>query len=174
MNDTDNTTEGRLNPDQFRVAARDTQGNFERMQFRGTPGLAYQADLMLNSKKFPYRTKGDIYRHALVKHLEWLHSLKEVPSIMAQVDIINAVMLDEEIAADFQVVFEKIGERMSHYMGTGAMGEARRVYLKIEKLIEDMPSGYWQKKYTKELHDRWGHILTAVSGASLIEGSKEE
>lgn len=158
-----------MDPLQFRVPASDTKGHNARMYFRCQPGHSQQVEMLVQARQFPYRTKGDLLRHALAKHLHWLERIGDwkVPSVMAEVDAILEVVRDDEFSNDFQVVFEKLGERISFHLGSGSDGEARRLLLKVQKHVGAMPEGYWKDKYQDEIGKRWGHVLDNAPKASL-------
>lgn len=158
---------GAIDPAQFRVPASDTKGHSTRFFFRAQPGHGKQLEAIIQSKKFPYRTKGDLLRHAFVRHLRWLDSLEEIPSVTAEVDAIMELMRNDEFAADFSAMFEKMGELISYHMGHGAVGEARRLLLTIMAHVRRMPDGYWRDKYYSDINSRYGHILSSAESASL-------
>jgi hypothetical protein len=163
-----------LDPAQFRVPASDAKGHSLRFFFRAQPGHGKALESIIQSKKFPYRTKGDMLRHAFVRHLRWLDSIEHVPSVTAEVDAIMEVMRDDEFASDFAAVFEKVGQRISSHVGNGAMGEARRLLLTIMTHVRRMPDGYWRDKYDSEIRERYGHILSTASSASLRSSSLDD
>ncbi len=156
-----------LDPNEFRVAATDNKGHTVRVFFRAQPGHAHELEVIKASKKFPYRTKGDILRHAFVRHLRWLHNLAPIPSVLAEVDAILEIAREEEFAADFQLVFEKAGDVVARHLGRGSIGEARRFVLKVMEHIDRMPPGYWRDRYKKEAQEKWGGILAAAPKPSL-------
>ena len=122
----------------------------------------------IQSGKFPYRTKGDLLRHALSRHVKWLETLAPMKSVTAEVDAIMEIMRDEEFYNDFVLVFDKLGERVSNHMSGGSDGEARRLLLVTLKHIDSMPEGHWKKKYQREVENKYGHILKSAPKAKLV------
>lgn len=166
---------GAIDPDKFRVSASDEKGHSERIQARVMPALAHQMQILVEKGGFPYRTKGDMIRHAMMRHLHFLESIGPIPSVTAQMDAINDLLVEEKISWEFQATLEKLGQMVSSYMGSSADGEARRIILETKKHILRMPDGYWRDKYLKELGDRWGQILVnAPRGAFGKLGEGEE
>ena len=161
-----NDQDQELNPFEFRVAASDTKGHSARNWFRCVPALARVVDQFVQSKKFPYRTKGDLLRHALSRHIKWLETLAPVKSVTIEVDALLDIMRDEEFASDFSSVFDKLGERVSSHMSGGSAGEARRLLLVTLKHIDNMPEGHWKKKYQMEGESKYGHILKRAPKAT--------
>jgi len=128
--------------------------------------MARQVEQVVQSKQFPYRTKGDLFRHALHQHMRWLQTLEDVPSVSGQVDAILEIMRDEEFSNDFMTVFEKLNTRISGHVSNGADGEARRLILMVQRHIAEMPDGYWKSRYQKELKSKYGKLLGS-GGAGL-------
>ena len=158
-----------VNPKEFRVPATDTKGHNVRVWFRAQPGHAHQMETIVQSKKFPYRTKGDLLRHALLRHLRWLESQEALPSVTAAVDSILDIMRDEEFASEFQLVWAKLSERIAMHLGNGSAGEARRLLLEVKRHIVAMPDCYWRDAYLKELETRYGYLLKDAPKASLLK-----
>ena len=129
--------------------------------------MARQIEQIIQSKQFPYRTKGDFLRHALHRHVRWLSTLGEVPSVMGQVDTILEIMRDEEMNNDFSLVFAKLEERINSYLSDGDSKEAARLILLIKSHIAEMPSGFWKTKYTKRLNDRFGRLTNGMKKLNL-------
>lgn len=161
------------NSDEFIIPASDTKGHSARCWFRTVPSMLRQVQQILDSKAFPYRTKGDIFRHALHRHMRWLNSIEPIPSVAGQVDAILEIMRDEEFHNDFALVFDKMGERISQHMANGSEAEARRLVLLVNTHIKGMPGGYWREKYQKELMARYGHLLRNAPKASMCELNDE-
>lgn len=153
---------GDYDPAQFIVPAQDAKGHSERQWFRCQPGHDRQADLILRSKKFPFRTKGDMFRWCMVNGFRELMALEEgVPSIMAQVDAISELMAAEEFQQEFMQTFETMSRVIAKHIEMQAVGEARRVIATVKGLLEQMPDGYWKEKYKGEIKQRFGHYLDA-------------
>lgn len=153
----------------FRIPASDTHGHSERLWFRAQPGHAQAISAIIQGKRFPYRTKGDLCRHALARHLKYLQSLADLPikSTLQQTDAIIELLIDEEKTQEFMGVFDKLGERVASHLGNGGEGEARRLITNVQRIVDDMPDGYWRTKYEHELTQRYGHLLNAAPRAKL-------
>jgi hypothetical protein len=152
-----------LEESDFRVSARDTNGHSERVQYRTQPGVLAQIERIISSKKFPLRSSGEFHRLAdslLLKALENIRS--GIPSIMATVDAINTVIMEDEYFQEFSSMFEKLNKQVTAHMGRGAKGEAVRIILRVRDQLNSMPEGYWKEHYLKTLTERYqGHIIDA-------------
>ena len=155
-------------PNEFRIPASDTKGHSNREYFRCQPGHAQQINMFVQSGKFPYRTRADLIRHAVVRHLRWLHTFEAgVPNIMSQVDAILEVVRQEEMQQEFKHVINKTSETVNGLLADGADGEARRMILKVKEHVNAMPDGYWKDKYQREIGQRFDHLLKSGAKANL-------
>ena len=130
--------------------------------------------MLVAIKIFPYRTKGDLYRHALsrhVKYLEWLADKlkKPIPSVTAATDAIITTMRQIEFQMELNKVIDKLSGLISELVGRGAETEAKRLILEIKREIEGMPAGYWRDRYVSDISDRFGYLLDKVEKASLLK-----
>ena len=160
-----------LSPDDFRVPANDSQGHSERAWFRLQPGHDRQIETVVGSKAFPYRSKGDVIRHAVRRHLEWLETLAPIPSVTIQVDAVLEIMREEEFNEDFRQVFDRMGERIGVYVASGQIDRAKVMVAKVRPLIERMPDSAWRDQYLSELQSRFGYLMEEVNVADLTGGT---
>lgn len=162
------------NADEFRVPGSDTQGNTERIQCRVIPGEYFQMLYLYQSKRFPYRSLGDLFRHAVYRHVRYLSGLElDVKSVTRQVDAMIEVLVQEEFQQDFMNMFIRTEAVIAKYTAVGANGEARRVLASLVDHMDGMPSGYWQVRYRKELVEKFGHLMDGGETKSLLEGYGE-
>ena len=170
----DGTGNSSYDPQQFILAASDSQGHSARVFCRVMPGITQQLEYVMQTHAFPYRTKGDILRHALHRHLAWLTTLEPMKSVMGQVDAIAEVLREEEQASEFQVSFDRRAARISSFSQQRAEGEARRMVLNVTRLIGGMQDGYWRDKYLAELESRWGYMIEQAPRAALVMAKNPE
>lgn len=166
------TTDNNYNPDDFRVPANDSLGHSEREWFRIQPGHDRQLDTIATSKLFPYRSKGDIIRHAVKRHLDWLETLQPVPSVMAQVDAVLEIVREDEYNSDYQEVFDRLGDGVGRYMAGGQVDMARSLVSRVMASIDRMPEGGWRDRYLSELNARFGNLLQMGSGVADLTGGE--
>ena len=153
--------------DNYRISASDNQGHSARHWFRTIPQMARQVEQVVAGKKFPYRTKGDLLRHALHRHIQWLVSQGAITSVTGQVDAILEIMRDEEMNSDFIMVFDKMNERINGHLGAGATGEAVRLIRLVQDYVKVMPEGHWRERYTREIEMKFGHLVSGQDKAKL-------
>lgn len=155
--------EGKYDPADFIVPASDTKGHSERVWCRMQPGHDRQLEVILGTKKFPFRSKGDIIRWAVVRGIKILEQMEEMPSVTSQVDAIVEFMRDEEFQASFASVFEVASQRVNAALinGPRGMNHAKHLASKFRHQISKMPSGYWKNEYLERFEREFGHLLEA-------------
>jgi len=146
-------------PREFIVPAEDSKGHSSRAWFRLQSGHDRQLDIVLKSRRFGYRTKGDIIRHAVVRHLRWLDSLEAIPSVTAQVDAVQEVLRDHLFQQEFVGTFNMIGNVVNMHLSLGAPDEAAKLVASLKAHLELMPDGFWKEKYLAEIDSRYGRLL---------------
>ena len=139
------------------------------------PGERRQVSEIVSSKRFPFRTEGDVVRWSIWRGIRELERLEPyLPSVTAQVDAVMEVLRQEEFQQDFQKLFDRLSNVVSQHMGQGATGEARRTLAMVIAHVERMPSGYWQERYKKELRDKFGHMMDEGVGMSMRDMARDE
>lgn len=156
-------------PDEFRIPASDTKGHSARMWFQAVPTMVRRVEEVVQSKKFPYRTMGDLLRHALHRHMHWLEKMDGTIISMGQVDIALEVLRDEEYNSEFRSVFGRLEARVAQHLAEGAKSEAIRLVLTINNHIQRMPDGFWKERYRSELRTKYGDLLGKGELAKLGE-----
>lgn len=149
--------------DDFRIPASDTKGHSVGVTFRVQPGHYQQIGAILGSKAFPYRSIGDLVRHALTRHLRWLDAQGPVPSVVKQVDAIMEVMRNDEFQADFHRLFDFSSKQVSHALTHNQPDRARALVRRAKSHIDDMPDGYWKDEYLREFEEKYGYLLRSQS-----------
>lgn len=143
----------------FVIPASDTKGHAERIYFRIQPGEMRNLKSILASKKFPFRTLGDMGRLGTHMLIEMLLKMEKIASVSGQVDAVIRIVRDEEYHQEFVQTFEEISKTVNRYVSGGETRRARKVLAEIRGTIQDMPDGYWKGKYEKEIENKYGHLL---------------
>lgn len=142
-----------VNPDEFIVPAQDDKGHSAREWVRLQPALEADIDYILASKVFPYRTKSDLLRHAIYRHVKWLHRCKEgMPKhLFVAFEAVLEVLRNEELNQQNEHVFERLRSVMEGYLAHGDTGEAKRVLAIIRSKLQGVQDSAWKKRYTSKL-----------------------
>lgn len=159
---------GQYRPEDFIVPAADEKGHSERQWFRVQPGIDRQLDKIVQGRKFPFRTKGDIIRWSVMLGLQVLESLEPgIPSVLRQVDLIAELVREDQFQQEFENTFQSVSGRVNAHMANGSDGEARKMIARVKSAIDGMPDGAWKIKY----QERWrSQFSTYVKSGTLKKG----
>lgn len=146
---------------QYLIPAHDQKGHSSRVQFRLMPAHQRILQDVVSSKKFPFRTVGDLMRYCVTSRAAELAKEEGIRSVQAQANAMIAALQDEEFQIQFQEHFTLLRRVTDHYIEAKAPQEARRVVAQARMHIEAMPDDYWKQRYEKELLDRFGALLDA-------------
>lgn len=176
MRDDDDTNE--LDPAQFRVAGTDTKGHSARVWTNVQPMHLQTIDILIQSGKFPYRSRGDLIRHALVRHIHWLEDInKPIRSVTGAVDAILTVLRDAEFRSEFSETIERVVQRAQELLSEGDLHAAQKLVLETLRNVRSMPDGYWRNKYEKAILENptCAKLISEAPRASMnIEQADQE
>lgn len=149
-------------PAEFVIPAGDHQGHSERVWCRVQPLHERQVDIVLRSKQFPFRTKGDVVRWCVVRGLKMLEALEPnaIKGFMQQADTIQEMLRDEMYMQEFMGMFDTLQKVVNQHIGMGSQGEAARLVAQTKfhlDQIEGEPN--WKRKALDKLASQFGHLL---------------
>jgi hypothetical protein len=151
---------GGLDANQFRVSGSDSKGHFQRIWVNFQPMHVHMADVLSGSGKFPYRNRGDLIRHGVVRHFHWLEKIhRPVNSVTGALDAMNAVLREAEFRLEFETFINKMVKMVDDLVEAGDGTAARKLVLEVLRKVQDMPEGYWKDKYIKTIYDKSKRIL---------------
>jgi len=165
---------------EFRVPASNKQGQSRSPQFRIIPNWVDVAETIVASKKFPYRTPSDLYRHALVTHIQYLHKIGDLPDkvggMVQKSLIVDELLKYEEFESEFNDMLQRMTDTVQKRTEFGDEPGARRMVSSIYDVIMDMPDEGQRKMYSEIIRNRFGHLLEPDKGSKKGsgKGSKKE
>jgi hypothetical protein len=166
---------GGLDPSQFRVSGVDSKGHTTRIWASVQPMHAQTIDILIQSKKFPYRTRGDFIRHAIVRHIHWLEKIyKPLNSVTGALDAMNALLRDAEFRAEFTEYLGRLNKQIKEMVAEGDISAARRLLLETIRCVETMPEGYWRDKYATAIREEHKDLLENMPRASFATFGEEK
>jgi hypothetical protein len=174
--DDDNIVEfpGDLDPAQFRVSGTDTKGHTERIWINFQPMHVQTMDILSKNGKFPFRNRGDLVRHAVVREFHWLERIhKPVNSVTGALDAMNALLRDAEFRQEFTEYLGKLNKQIEAFVDEGDVPAARKLLLETLRHVETMPEGYWKTKYQKAITEKHKRLLEDLPKASLFRVGDE-
>jgi hypothetical protein len=156
---------------EFLIPGQDSKGHSHRVFCRVMPAHFRALTIIKESRRFPFRTLGDIVRWSIDRGIRQLGEIAKndaVSSTMLQVDAVMAFLADEQYQHDFGMMFESLRKTIEQHMASQAVGEARRCVAVVKHQIEKMPEGYWRDRYLGQLKQQFGHLLDASSGTDNV------
>ena len=153
------------NAREFVIPASDGKGHSVKLTFRVIQAYLRRINVVISSKKFPYKTASDLLRHALHRHLDFLSQLEpEIPVDLASIEFVNEIINAERERIDFGKSFDQLSLTIQDLLARGARGEVKRLILKVSSQVERMEEGYWRDWYSQEIKNRFGHLLEEEKG----------
>jgi len=144
-----------LDTDVFIVPVSDEKGHSVHLPCRCQPEWARQIDIVVASKRFPYVSRGDFLRHAVMRHFNYLEELAgqgAIPrSTISQINIAVQLLQDDARCQAFEGLAKLLEDRVNYHLSQGSAGEARRHVLMALSCVDGMADGYWR--------DRWGEVI---------------
>jgi len=149
----------------FVIPARDAQGHSTKVGCRCNHAYVRRTNIVISSKKFPYKTPSDLYRHALDRHLKYLSQLEPGMGVeMASIEVVNEIINAEQEGIDFGKSFNKLSQTVQDLLSRGAQDEAKRLVLEVSGKVDSMGKGYWRDWYSQEIKTRFGYLLKGAKG----------
>lgn len=159
--------------DEFIVPGGDDKGRKVTITFNIPPLLDRQLNVVLGSKRFPYVNIKDLVRHALVRHMVWLVSIREsVPQhFLAMLHANMEICRDDELTIRGEQAFRMIDERTAEYIKRGEHAEALRLINVVNQSIKNLRPTTWTRKFAARFNQRYGAWLRTNRAA--IEAGRE-
>jgi len=167
--------DGGYAPFDFVIPGSDHQGHSERVYCRVQPQHARALSKILTSKRFPFRTTGDIMRWCIIRGMKVLDRLEPMPGFLGMAETINEVLRQQLYLQEFTSMFSTMTQVIQQHISAGAEGEARKllsVVLGHIRKMEDEP--FWRKKAEEEVKARFGHLMEGGRGKVGLGVHQEE
>lgn len=155
-------------PESFIIPARDSKGESVRIWSHIQPGYDRAIAAIVNAHRFPFKTPGDVFRLAVHWALKHLEELEPVISVTGQVEAMLDVLRTEEAAIEFNEFLMRATAIINRHVREGAGNEARRIVADLRQKIQQMPPGYWRRKYLETVQEQFGHLIDGSKGAASL------
>lgn len=170
-----------LNAESFRIPASDAKGHSTREWVRLPPEYSERIASIVHSGKFPYKSRGDLIRHAIHRQLHWLESINPNTISTAPIDVIIEIVRRHEMMAEFRESFTRISSMVNIYLvEEGASQEAKKFIRYLKRTVDKMPEGFWKRMYQKKLENQFGNLLqdpevvVSLAPEDGFEGDEED
>jgi hypothetical protein len=170
-------------PDEFRVPASDNRGQSVREWVRLMPQMESAMDIIIAQRKFPYELRSQIIRHAIGRHLAWLHRLE--PSMpktyLGAMQGIIALLQEEEHKLVTEDVFRRLYAKIEEYIQAGNIGQVVKLVGATKRALDNVPTNMpWRDACLERFRRQYGHYLlpgavaagTGVVVDALPEGAR--
>jgi hypothetical protein len=150
------------NWDAWHVPARDDKGHYVNLQVKVPPAFKGQAASIIESKKYPYRSIGYLYRHAFMLLMNYLRQHPLGDGVGSTVHTLNAmieIVREDEYMEDFRTIFDRLDARVKEHKSRGNQDRARQLVMKVWAQIKQMNDDFWRDEYEAELNKRYGELL---------------
>lgn len=122
-----------------------------------------QVDVILRSKNWPFRTKGDVLRWCVVRGLRVLEAMEPTitsKGFMQQADAIQDMLRDELYMQEYMSMFEKLQEVCSKHVAMNCQSEAVRLIAQVKHKIDSIEGEpNWKRKCQVALQERFGYLM---------------
>jgi hypothetical protein len=153
--------------DEWLIHGRDDRGGSARVSCNVPPHIERELDVVLQGRRFPYRTISDIMRHAVVRHLAWLHELeRDMPKhILNAMEAVVEVTRDTEMRTRLGDTFDSLDRQIERALSDGDVVEAMRVMTLAKAKVRAVPDTRWRKNWLEQFSRKYGSYLTPVVAA---------
>jgi hypothetical protein len=154
--------------DYWHIPARDDKGHYDIMHIKVPPALKALCQITVDSKKYPLKSIGYLYRRGLLRELKAIRELPEyedgVGSTIHNILMMTEIVREDEYMEDFRSIFDKLDERVRDLTRRGSDDRARKLVIKMWAQIKQMNDDYWRTEFEKELRQRYGRMLQGEDG----------
>lgn len=150
----------KFDPARFQVPAQDHHGHSAREWCRVNPQVDHEIDAIVQSKNWPFRTKGDFMRWAIVEGIRTISKLAPVPnSHQAIMEIMIENARQAETWTTFKTSMDQTEAAVKSYIATGNEEEALKLLSSTRSLALRIDEDMWRNQILKELENRFGPFL---------------
>lgn len=145
----------------FIVQAQDQKGHTTKVATHLQPDHARLIASIVALKQFPYKTMGDLIRHAIKRHLDWL-SIEGgvgISSVTRQVDAMMEVVNNQNRVSEWREVINSVSKMIADLLQAGYREQAREKAATMLGLMEGIEEGYWRDLYVREFTRRFSDLL---------------
>lgn len=147
-------------PEEFLCPGQDDHGNSVRLTFRCPPIMERELEIIRDNRHLPYKTISDIVRHAVYRHLEWLHMMEPMPEHMISgLAMVMEVCRDAEMRSRVEETFVAMDRIIDQRLQEGDKGEALRLMTETKQKILKMPASRWKQNWLDRFERKYSQYL---------------
>jgi len=164
-----------LNPTDFIVPAKTKNGTSAPITIKVPEEWLRRAQELVMTRKLRYKTVSDLFRHSLLRHINWLEEI--TPDVSVWWNFFYATYKIVQASEELSIAYKNLdylSDVVNDFVAKGMIEEARRMVLDYIRTIHKSPDGKtgWKKKILSEVQARHGDLIK--SGASIKPSTFEE
>ena len=151
------------------IPSSNKNGKSAKIQFHIIPEVKRECDVYL--KNLPYATLSDLYRHAIVRHIEYLATVSVEPTEHEYVRSLLDFLGREKERVDYQLVLDELDEVVGGHIKKERTRDARRAVRIVMEAVWKMPDGNLKDNYREQINNKFGGLINMDLHASITYNS---
>lgn len=151
----------------------DTRGHSERIGCRVPPQMAAELSLALEHfrTRTGYRTVNDVVRHALARHIEYLHRIEPTMknTYLGAIQAMQLILSQDRHRSETESVFRELEARVESHIEKGDRGEVVRLVSEVKHRLDHTPSTPWKMRWLERYRVRYAHYLLVDPAVPVVE-----
>jgi hypothetical protein len=160
--------------DQFIVPGRDEHGGHQTVVFNCPPLLVHQVLVAVRTNLFPYINLEALVRHAVVRHLRWLQSIRPESMDQHMAPAIEAILercFESQMQRKVKAAFDALRETTLQCERDGEHMEVLRLVHYVKMRLKSVgEKSIWQRRAWQKFLDEFNLYLMIPEGTVLPEG----
>jgi len=165
---------------EFLAPGQDDRGASARLTVRIPPAIERELEILVQSRKFPYRTTTDIVRHALYRHSNWLHRLEpDIPRhYNTAMHAILEVVADTQTRTLMQDTFKQLDHMVDVLVATNDETEAIKMLQAARSKMINLPDSRWKRQwletFSRKYEQLYGRMKARAEEAATTEQQEDQ
>lgn len=159
------------------IPGRDEKGGYIRETVGLPPAMDRLLDSVVASHYFPYVTKSDVVRHALLMHMRFLRRVRpQVPKIylISVLESVRDLVNDDDFRARQEQIYSDIDARIQYYLSRGDTGDAIRLLVGVKSRLNSLPDSGWKRRIMERFERHYKGYLTPTGIITPAEEQEVE
>jgi len=146
--------------EEFFVKPTDEKGHGDKVSARVPPDLSRLVEVIVASKKFPYKTSSDLFRDAIWRLAALLSphiDSFEGTTIIARLNIMEEILKPYRAGEKLVAEIDSLGLSL---LALDSLSEKKRLVGITKENLEQVSSPYWRERALKLLREKYGEYIT--------------
>ena len=145
---------------EFFVKPTDEKGHGEKLNARVTPDLARLVEIVVASKKFPYKTSSDLFRDAIWRLCGLLAPVvdsHQASDLMTRLNMMESLNEEHEGYEKLAQVVNGLGLRL---LAIKSPGHKKELIKEQFELARGIRNDYWRELIIEMIKEKYGEYLS--------------